>query len=241
LHAGKHVLCEKPIGLSSAEAQELLAVAKKYPQLNVMEAFMYRFHPQWQRARRMVKDGEIGDLVTVQSFFSYYNSDPQNVRNMADIGGGGLMDIGCYCISLARFLFDVEPKRVCGTIEYDPQFKTDRFASGILDFGVGISTFTCGTQLAPYQRVNILGTKGRIEIEIPFNAPPDQPCRIWYQKDHIKKEIEFDICDQYTIQGDLFSQAVLKGTEVPTPLDDSVANMKVIENILQSAKTGTWI
>ncbi len=133
------------------------------------------------------------------------------------------------------------PNEVCGTIEYDPNFKTDRFATGMMDFGNGMSTFTCGTQLAPYQRVNILGTDGRIEIEIPFNAPPDQPCRIWYQKDNSKEVIEFDICDQYTIQGDLFSQAVLSGTDVPTPLNDAVANMKVIENIIQSAKTGTWV
>jgi predicted dehydrogenase len=241
LDAGKHVLCEKPISLTAAEAQEFLELTQKKSDLKVMEAFMYRHHPQWQRAKQLIVEGKIGTLQTIQSFFSYYNVDPQNIRNMADIGGGGLMDIGCYCISLARFIFGSEPQRVWGIIEYDPDFKTDRLASGVLDFGNGTSTFTCSTQVSPFQRVNIVGTEGRIEIEIPFNAPPDKPCKIWYQSGSGIEEIVFDVCDQYTIQGDLFSQAVLKDTEVPTPLQDAVANMKVIEDLIHSDKKGTWI
>ena len=236
LEAGKHVLCEKPIGLSVAEAEELLVAAKKQPKLKVMEAFMYLQHPQWQRARQMVVEGAIGELRTIQSFFSYYNTDPGNIRNMADMGGGALLDIGCYCISLSRFLFGAEPERVFGIIEYDPQFRTDRLTSGIMDFKQGTSTFTCGTQLVPYQRVNIVGTEGRVEIEIPFNAPPDKPCRIWHQKGSEIEEIVLDVCDQYTIQGDLFSQAVLNDTEVPMPLEDAVANMRVIEALVRSTK-----
>jgi predicted dehydrogenase len=241
LEAGKHVLCEKPIGLTAAEGQQLLDVAKKHPELKVMEAFMYRHHPQWQRAKQLVAEGNIGELHTIQTFFSYYNLDPNNIRNMADIGGGGLMDIGCYCISLSRFIFDAEPQRVCGVVEYDPRFRTDRLASGMLDFGDGTSTFTCATQLVPYQRVNIFGTEGRVEIEIPFNAPPDRPCKMWHQQGDEIQEIVLDICDQYTIQGDLFSQAVLNDTQVPTPLEDAVANMKVIEAIIQSDMSGTWV
>ena len=241
LNAGKHVLCEKPIGLTAAEAQELLEAAQKQPQLKVMEAFMYRHHPQWQRARQLVVQGKIGDLRTIQSFFSYYNTDPDNIRNMAEIGGGGLMDIGCYCISLSRFIFGTEPQRVCGIMEYDPQFKTDRLTSGMLDFGRGTSTFTCSTQLTSYQRVNIFGTEGRVEIEIPFNAPPDRPCKVWHQYGTEINEIVLDVCSQYTIQGDLFSQAVLNDTDVPTPLEDAVANMKVIEALFHSAKSGTWV
>lgn len=241
LDAGKHVLCEKPIALTAAEAQELLDAAQKRPELKVMEAFMYRHHPQWQRARRLVAEGKIGELRTIQSFFSYYNVDPNNIRNMAEIGGGALMDIGCYCISQARFIFGAEPQRVCGSIEYDPQFRTDRLTSGILDFGRGTSTFTCSTQLTPYQRVNIFGTEGRVEIEIPFNAPPDQPCKMWHQHGTEIEEILLDVCNQYTIQGDLFSQAILNDTDVPTPLEDAVANMRVIEAIIHSAKSGTWV
>jgi predicted dehydrogenase len=240
LEAGKHVLCEKPIAMSFTEAVSLLNESKKYPKQKVMEAFMYRHHPQWQRARKLVYEGKIGELRTIQSFFSYFNKNAGNIRNIADVGGGGIMDIGCYNISLSRFIFDADPQRVLGIVEYDPEFKTDRIASGILDFGRGTSTFTCSTQLVPYQRVNIFGTEGRIEIEIPFNAPPDRPCRMWHQYDNGIEEIVFDICDQYTIQGDLFSQAVMNDTPVPTPLEDAVANMKVIEAVFESGRSGRF-
>ena len=157
-----------------------------------------------------------------------------------DIGGGGLMDIGCYCISLARFIFGSEPQRVLGKLEYDPEFRTDRLCSGILDFGEGTSSFTCSTQLTPYQRVNIFGTEGRIEIEIPFNAPPDVPCRMLHQNGDQLEEIVLEICDQYTIQGDLFSLSVLNDTEVPTPLEDAFANMKALEAVIRSSGKGAW-
>ena len=240
LEAGKHVLCEKPIAMDSSEAEELLKEAGKYPDLKIMEAFMYRHHPQWQKTRQMVKEGKIGELRTIQSFFSYHNVIPDNIRNKVETGGGGLMDIGCYCISHARFIFDAEPERVSGTIGYCPEFKTDRLASGILDFGRGTSTFTCATQLVPFQRANIFGTEGRIEVEIPVNAPPDVPCKTFYQHGTEIEELTFDVCDQYTVQGDLFSKAILEDTEVPTPLDDAVANMKVIGAIIKSAKEGGW-
>ena len=240
LAANKHVLCEKPIALTATEAKELLKETEKFPHLKVMEAFMYRHHPQWIRALELINGGGIGMVKTIHSFFSYYNDDPENIRNMVDIGGGGLMDIGCYCISLARLIFDEEPQRVFGKIEYDPGFETDRICSGILDFVQGTSTFTCSTQLVPYQRVNVFGTKGRIEIEIPFNAPPDKPCKMLFQNNEIIEEIEIKICDQYTIQGDLFSLAVLKNEKVPTPIEDAVENMKVLEAVIQSAKKEEW-
>ncbi len=241
LQAGKHVLCEKPIALTSAEGQTLIDVARQYPHLKVMEAFMYRFHPQWQRARQLVLEGDIGELRTIQSFFSYYLDDPNNIRNRDDVGGGGMLDIGCYTVSLSRFIFGAEPNHVFGTVEYDPQLKIDRLASAILDFGRGTSTFTCATQLVPYQRVNIFGTTGRVEIEIPFNAPANQPCKIWYQHGDETEEIQVEASNQYTLQGDAFSQAVLNNTGVPTPIEDAVANMKVIEAVFQSAKTATWV
>jgi predicted dehydrogenase len=240
LGAGKHVLCEKPIGLTSNEGQQLVDAAGRHPHLKVMEAFMYRHHPQWREARRLVDDGRIGDLRTIHSFFSYFIDDPANLCNSAEYGGGGLMDIGCYPISLSRFLFRAEPSRVLGIAEFDPRFHTDRLTSGILDFGSGTGTFTCATQLAPYQRVNIFGTEGRVEIEIPFNAPPDVPCRIWHQYREETREILFDVCDQYAIQGDLFSLAILNDTPVPTPLEDAVANMRVVEAIFASARNGQW-
>ena len=241
LAAGKHVLCEKPIALSAAQAEELVEVASRHPRLKVMEAFMYRHHPQWVRARELVASGAIGELKTIQSFFSYYNDDPANIRNRAEVGGGGLMDIGCYNISLSRFLFAAEPVRALGIVERDPRFRTDRLASGILDFGRGTATFTCATQLSPYQRANIFGTAGRVEIEIPVNAPPDRPCRIWHQRGQVVEELVFDRCNQYTLQGDLFAAAVLDDTPVPTPLTDAVANMRVLEAIVASATSGAWV
>jgi predicted dehydrogenase len=227
--------------MTAAEAQKLLDTAEKYPALKIMEAFMYRHHPQWQHARQLVKDGKIGNLHTIQSFFSYHNVDPDNIRNKAETGGGGLMDIGCYCISLSRFIFGAEPRRVCGIMEYDPKFKTDCLTSGILDFDQGTATFSCSTQLAPFQRVNIFGTNGRIEIDIPFNPPPEQPSKITYQHENEISEISFDICDQYMIQGDLFSKAVRDDSQVPTPLADAVANMQVLDALIQSARDGIWV
>jgi len=240
LEAGKHVLCEKPIALTAAEAGDLAAFAHRFPAMKVMEAFMYRHHPQWHRAAQIVADGGIGTLRTVHSFFSYYNVDPGNIRNRADLGGGGLMDIGCYCISLSRFLFGTEPARVCASVEYDPTFGTDRLASGILDFGRGTATFTCSTQLAYYQRVTVFGTAGSVEIEIPFNAPPDRPCRVRHQQGTKVEDIVLEAADQYTIQGDLFARAVIDGTPVPTPLEDAVANMRVLEAVVESGRRAAW-
>lgn len=240
LQAGKHVLCEKPIALTAAEGKTLVEAGLKFPKLKLMEAFMYRHHPQWVTAKRLVAEDQIGALRTIQCLFSYYNVDAGNIRNIAEMGGGGLMDIGCYPISLSRFIFGREPRRVFGFVEYDPHFKTDRIASAIMDFGEGTGTFTCSTQLFPYQRVHIVGTLGRIEIEIPFNAPPDRPCRMWHTNPTSTAEIQFSVCDQYTIQGDLMSEAILHNTPVPTPIADAVGNMLTIEAIIQSGKTGTW-
>ncbi|MRX47363.1 Gfo/Idh/MocA family protein [Pedobacter puniceum] len=240
LEAGKHVLCEKPIGLSSKEAQILLEAAKKYPHLKVMEGFMYRFHPQWIHAKELVNQKWIGDLKVIQSFFSYYNVDPQNIRNQAEIGGGGLMDIGCYCISLSRFLFDAEPLNVVSNIDYDLVMKTDIISSGMMQFANGVSSFTCSTQLVPYQRVNIIGDLGRIEIEIPFNAKPLEPAKISLFKADEQKDVFFDITNQYTLQFDAFSKAILDNTNVPTPLEDAVNNMKVIEAMFASDKEKCW-
>lgn len=241
IEANKHVLCEKPIGLTSSEAKQLVAVASSKPHLKIMEAFMYRFHPQWQRSLKLVKDGAIGELKAIHSFFTYYNVDKNNIRNKKNIGGGGMMDIGCYCISLSRFIFGKEPEMVMGIIEYDPELQTDRMASAIMDFSKGTSSFTCSTQLSPYQRVNILGTKGRIEIEIPFNAPPHKATRIWLTTESGTEEITFEPVNQYTIQGDLFSKAILNNTPVPTDLQDAVSNMKIIEAIFKSADEAAWM
>jgi predicted dehydrogenase len=242
--AGKHVLCEKPIGLTVAEAETLLAVRARTG-VKIGEAFMVRSHPQWLRLRALLDEGRIGPLRSFSGFFSYFNIDPANIRNQVDVGGGALMDIGCYLIQAARFAFAQEPTRVVALIDRDPQMRTDRLTSAILDFPSGQAVFTCSTQLAPYQRFQFLGAKGRIELEVPVNAPPDRPTRLFVDSGSdlfggsIATET-FPACDQYTLQGDAFSKAILEDTEVPVPIEDAIRNMAVIEAIFRSAKTGQW-
>lgn len=242
--AGKHVLCEKPLSLTPGEARSLLALRERTGVV-IGEAFMIRSHPQWLRAKQLIDEGRIGLLRAVNAAFSYYNADPANIRNRPETGGGALYDIGCYCIQSARWAFGEEPTRVCGLIDRDPQLGTDRLTSAVLDFPSGHAIFTCSTQLVPYQRVNFYGTKGRIEIEIPFNAPPDRPTRIFVDDGGdlfgagITTET-FPIVDQYTLQGDAFSRAVLDGTPPPVPLEEGIANMAVIEAIFDSARSGEW-
>lgn len=237
MEAGKHVLCEKPIGMHAGEARQLLEASKNYPELKIMEAFMYRFHPQWEKAKSMVDAGKIGELKTVESFFSYYNDDPEDIRNKKKMGGGGLLDIGCYCISISRFLFGAEPIDVSGRWKIDPDFGTDYLASGLLNFKEGTSTFTCATQTAPCQRVHIVGTDARIVIDIPFNPPPDQETRIWYHQNGNTEEITFAAVDQYTLQTEAFTDAIINNTSVPTPLTDALNNMIVIDAFKEKASS----
>jgi len=243
--AGKHVLCEKPIALNAAEARILVA-ARNRTGVKIGEAFMVKTHPQWLRAREIVREGRIGELRAMTGVFSYFNRDPKNVRNKPEIGGGGLMDIGCYPITMARFMFGSEPLRLSGVLERDPEFGTDRLASGIMEFhGGGQASFVCSTQMVAYQRMQFFGTKGRIELEIPFNSPIDQPTRIFVDDGSSlsgagMKTETFPACDQYTIQGDAFSRAIRENTEVPVPLEDAVANMAVIDAVFRSAETGRW-
>jgi predicted dehydrogenase len=242
IHAGKHVLVEKPVALDAAEAERLRHEASRHSHLKVMEAFMYRFHPQWVMARALVRDGRIGELRTIQTFFSYFDDDPANVRNQKDLGGGGgLMDIGCYPISLSRWIFGAEPVRVAGTLDIHPLFGVDTLASGVMEFAAGTATFTCGTLIAPYQRVTIFGTEGSVEIEIPFNALPAGGHRLWHHHGSSITTHEVGNHDQYTTQGDVLSRAILDDAPVPTPLSDAVANMRVIDALFRSAAERCWV
>jgi len=242
--AGKHVLCEKPIALNVGEVRELMA-ARDRAGVKIGEAFMVRTHPQWLRAREIVRSGELGEVRSIHAHFSYFNRDPLNVRNNPAWGGGGVMDIGCYPITMARFLLDQEPRRVSALVDLDPDFRTDRLASVLLDFQNVQVSFTCSMQMVPYQRLQVYGTKGRLEVIIPWNAPPDAPTRIIVDvggdlSGSGQRTEEFAVCDQYTIQGDLFSRAILENTEVPAPLEESILNMAVIEAVLRSGRTGQW-
>ena len=238
--AGKHVLCEKPLGVNAQDAEKLVKYCREKGVL-LMEAFMYRTHPQWILAKEYVHDGKIGDLKVIQAFFSYMGRDPNNIRNRADLpGSGGMMDIGCYPVSLSRFLFNGEPKRVIALISRDPDMRIDTLGSVMLEFEQGHAAFTCSTQLMPYQRVNILGTEGRFELEIPFNAPSDQPTKIYYSSEAGLETRSLAACHQYQIEADMFSKAILDGSPLPTPPEDAIANMKVLDAIFRSEKSGTW-
>jgi predicted dehydrogenase len=244
LAAGKHVLCEKPIALDAEEARPLIDARNRSGKL-VAEAFMVRFHPQWRRARELARDGSIGETRAIQTFFSYRLLDPDNLRNRPP-GGGGLYDIGCYAILTARYIFGAEPTRVVATIDWDPKFKTDRLASALLEFPGGRHlTFTVGTQSSAHQRVTIVGDAGRIEVMIPFNALPDRPMEIAIDTgaDLVgggRRIEKFATCDQYTLQGDAFSRAIVDGAPLEFGIEDAIANMRVIDALFRSAKSGSW-
>lgn len=242
--AGKHVLCEKPIALTCEEAKTLLKVRARTG-VKICEAFMIRSAPQWIRLRELIAQQRIGKLRAVTGVFSYMNANPANIRNQPECGGGGVYDIGCYLIQAARYAFQQEPKRVVSLLERDPEMKTDRLASALLDFEGGQASFVCGTQMIPSQKVTLFGTKGRIEIEIPFNAPPERVTRIFidstgdFSGSGVTTET-FAAADQYTLQGDAFARAVRDNAEVPVPLEDTLGNMAVIDAIYRSAASAQW-
>ena len=242
--AGKHVLCEKPVGMNTAEVRELIA-ARDRAGVVVGEAFMVQTHPQWRRIIELVRGGRIGDLRSAVGCFGYYNVDPANVRNIAEYGGGGLMDIGCYPIKTSRMVFGEEPVRVTGTMVRDPRFGVDVLTSAILEYPSGNCIFTCSTQLAAHQSMRFYGTKGFIAPEIPFNATPGGTSRITIDDGRDLSGggavvEEFAACDHYTLQGDQFSRAIREGGQPPVPLEDSICNMAVIDAIFRAAEKGSW-
>ena len=242
--AGKHVLCEKPIAMNATEARALLEVRARTG-VRIGEAFMIRTHRQWLRVGELLAEGRIGKLRAVAGFFSYHNTDAANIRNQVECGGGALLDIGCYCIHVARHAFGSSPTRVVGLVDRDPAMHIDRLTSALLDFGEGQCIFTCGTQLVHYQRVQFFGTSGRVEVEIPFNAPQGSTTRLLIDDgaDVTGSGIRVETipeCDQYAEQGDAFARAVLENADLPVPLEDAIENMAVIDAVFRSAQTEQW-
>jgi predicted dehydrogenase len=241
--AGKHVLCEKPLAMNAAEAQTMVDACSSAG-VRLMEAFMYRLHPSWQAVREVVASGRIGRLRVVQSWFSYFNDDPANIRNILEFGGGALMDVGCYSVNLSRMLFGREPDRVEASVTRDPEMGVDVVTSAILGFGDDVATFTCSTRTESDQRVHVYGTQGRISVGIPFNIPPDLPTRVFVTSggdppvNPATRTLTFEPADQYTIQAERFARAVLDDEPTPIPPEDSVANMRVIEAIFEAGERG---
>ncbi len=243
MEAGKHVLCEKPLALSAHEARLLLAV-REHTGMQVCEAFMVRSHPQWQIVREIISAGRIGPLRLITGHFSYYRVDPDDVRSKAEWGGGALMDIGCYPIMLSRWLFGTEPESVIGQYELDPTLGVDRLGGALMRFPNGQATFTYSGQLVPHQRMQMFGTTGRIEVTIPFNTPSAKPAVIRLDYGHepgaLGESIEIAAADQYTLQADAFAAAVRGEGEMPLSLNDSIANMAVIDALVRSVSSGRW-
>jgi predicted dehydrogenase len=242
--AGKHVLCEKPIGMTADAARKLIA-ARDRAGVKIQEAFMVRTHPQWLAVRDLIEQNRIGDVQAINCFFSYFNDDAGNIRNRTETGGGALFDIGCYCINLPRLILGEEPRKVAALIRRDDKTKIDKLTSAILDFPSCVTTFTCSTQLVPHQRMQFFGTNGHIEVEIPVNIPFDRPTRIFVDNTGDlfgadRETIEIPAANQFTIQGDLFSKAILDNAGQTIPLEDSVRNMSVIEAVFRAAETGNW-
>jgi predicted dehydrogenase len=241
VRAGKHVLCEKPIAMTVGEAERMAEAADEAGVL-LMEAFMYRLHPSWVAARELVEGGRVGRLTSVQSWFSYYNDDPANIRNIREIGGGALYDIGCYNVSLSRLLFGGEPIDVQAAIDRDPVSGIDTLTTAILRFDGGLATFTCSTRAEDDQRVHIYGTDGRIEIAIPFNIPPDRPSTITIAhggEPPVAPDTEvftFETADPYAVEVEAFSRAILEGGRSPIPMSDAIANLRVIERIFAAGE-----
>ncbi len=237
--AGKHVLCEKPFALNAAEAEEAIAFARAKG-VRVMEAFMYRYHPQWQRARQIVRTGELGKAVMVQAAFAYNNKDPKNIRNIKEAGGGGIMDIGCYAVSCARFILGEEPRRALALVNRDPQLGTDTLSSGLLDFGGAHAGFTVSTQAFPFQRVQVVGTSGRLELRIPYNMYPDVPAELEVTTSVGTRTVACGPAGQYRAMFDAYSKRILEGAPEPTPPEDAIANMKTLDALFRSERSGSW-
>lgn len=237
--AGKHILCEKPLGMSAEQTFESFSYAQKKGVL-LMEAFMYRFHPQWQRALELVQTREIGSVQTIHTAFGYHLKDPHNIRNRVEFGGGALRDIGCYAVSLSRFLLEAEPERVICLLHDDPDFKIDILSSGIVDFGSARSLFSVGTQISPHQRVDIYGSGGIITIHVPFNAYEDAPVRLSVHTDVGERELLFDRANQYLLEFEAFSRAIREKNPAPLPPEDAINNQSALDALFRSAETRNW-
>ncbi len=237
--AGKAVLCEKPVAMNADEAADAFAYAESKGVM-AMEAFMYRFHPQWIRAKELIEIGEIGEVQSIHTIFSYNLTDPTNIRSRMETGGGALYDIGCYAISSARFLLGREPERAISTISRDPVGGTDILTSGMLDFGETRTLFTVGTKMAPRQKVSVYGSGGNLTIILPFNAYPDVPLKLIVDSGIGPREIKCGPDDQYALMFEAFAKALRAGGSAPTPASDAIANMKVIDAMFRSEKSGGW-
>jgi predicted dehydrogenase len=240
IEAGKPVLCEKPLGMDTGEAQEMTTKAQEAG-IPLMEGFMYMFHPMWKHARDIIKTKQIGDVQFIHTAFSYNNPSPTNIRNIPEYGGGALMDIGCYAISVPRFIIGDEPKQVMSLQSTHPVFGTDMHSTAIMDFGGPRATFTVSTAAQAFQKVDIVAAGGSITIHIPFNTYVDVPAQMTVTDGIGTRTIEFPASNPYGLMFDAFADAVINNKPLPVSPLDAINNIKVIDAVRKSAKTNNWI
>ncbi|SMO60694.1 Predicted dehydrogenase [Saccharicrinis carchari] len=237
--AGKHILCEKPIALNAQEAMQCIEAAQKN-KVQLMEAFMYKFHPLWIYAKEVITTNQIGRIMYIHTSFAYHNPAPDNIRNIKEFGGGALMDIGCYAISSSRFLLDAEPQRVMAIHQQHPEFKTDTLGSAIMDYDGRHASYTVSTLSQANQGVDIVGSSGRIRIPVPFNTYVDTPSEIIINTAQGERSVSFAVCDQYGLMFDAFSECLIKKMPLPIEPTDVLNNMKVIDAVFKSAQSQQW-
>lgn len=239
--AGKHVLVEKPLGLKAGEIAEVIA-ARDRNKVQICEAFMVVYHPQWIKVRDLVQQGAIGRLRHVQGAFSYFNVDPQNMRNRPELGGGALPDIGVYPTVSTRFVTAREPLRIRANVEFDKTFGTDSYSNIWADFGDFDLTFYVSTQMALRQFMVFHGDKGFIEVHAPFNAGLYEHHRVeLHNSTHSEATVyRFPGAQQYKLEAEAFARAARGGQERVFTLEESVLNQKVIDAIFAAGKSGDW-
>jgi predicted dehydrogenase len=242
LEAGKHVLCEKPISLHAREIGALIEARDKSG-LVATEAFMVTYHPQWQLVRSLLADGAIGTLKHIQGVFTYYNVDPNNMRNKVELGGGGLPDIGVYPTVTARFATGKEPLRARASIERDPNFGTDIYANCQYDFGSFDMTFYCSTQLALRQSMAFHGDKGVIEVSAPFNSLNYDAVSVsLYNASHSEmKKWNFQTAYQYQLQIEAIGDRIAGEDVALFSLESSRANQAAIDALYAADLSDGWV
>ena len=238
--AHKHVICEKPLTLNYEQTKEAFEYAKKRGIL-LMEAFMYKHHPQWLRAKEIVESGEIGEVQTIHCYFSYDNKDPKNIRNVLEFGGGALLDIGVYAVSSARWIFEKEPTKVVALLNRDERFKVDTLVSGILDFDGKSALFSVATQAFPTQNVEVYASAGTIFVEVPFNTYPDVPGHLHVRTTIGTRDVYLGPADHYLLEFEHFARAIREKKSISSFEEDSLNNMKTIDALFKSAEESDWV
>ncbi|MCP1198930.1 Gfo/Idh/MocA family protein [Notoacmeibacter sp. MSK16QG-6] len=241
--AGKHVLCEKPIALKASEIDRLIATRDETGVL-ISEAFMVTYHPQWHKVRELIEGGAIGTLRQVDAAFTYFNRDAGNMRNVPELGGGVIPDIAVYPTVTTRFATGKEPQRISATVDFDPGFGTDRYASVRADYGSFEQSFYISTQMAQRQTIAFHGDKGFIELTAPWNSNLYEGDEVrLHNQDHRKTDIfRYTGIDQYRLEIEAFGKAIETGEREPIfSLEDSVKNQRVIDAIYRAGEEGGWV